>query len=111
MSPSGEGLLVRYWAGARAAAGIAEEYVPLPDRAADGADVVVGEVVGVSGGEAVVGGEVVVGDVVAAIEARHPTLGPILEVASLLLDGRAARRDDPVGAAHTLEVLPPFAGG
>lgn len=82
MSPSGEGLLVRYWAGARAAAGIAEEYVPLPDRAADGADVVVGEVVGVSGGEAVVGGEVVVGDVVAAIEARHPTLGPILEVAS-----------------------------
>ena len=86
MRPSDEGLLVRYWAGAKAAAGTAEEYVPLP-------------------------GDATVADVVAAVEAAHPDLRPVLEVASLLLDGRAARREDPVGAASGLEVLPPFAGG
>lgn len=86
MRPSDEGLLVRYWAGARAAAGTAEEYVPLPDDAT-------------------------VADVVAALDASHPDLRPVLEVASLLLDGRAARREEPVGAATSLEVLPPFAGG
>lgn len=86
MRPSDEGLLVRYWAGARAAAGTAEEYVPVPAGAT-------------------------VADVVTAIEAAHPDLGPVLEVASLLLDGRAARREEPVGAAAGLEVLPPFAGG
>jgi sulfur-carrier protein len=86
MRPSDDGLLVRYWAGARVAAGTAEEYVPLP-------------------------GGATVADVVAALEASHPDLGPVLEVASLLLDGRAARREEPVGAATGLEVLPPFAGG
>ncbi|MCA1783296.1 MAG: MoaD/ThiS family protein [Dermatophilaceae bacterium] len=86
MRPSDEGLLVRYWAGARAAAGTTEEYVPLPDGAT-------------------------VADVVATLEAAHPDLGPVLEVASLLVDGRAARGEEPVGAATSLEVLPPFAGG
>lgn len=86
MRPSDEGLLVRYWAGARAAAGMTQEYVPLADGAT-------------------------VADVVTAVEEAHPALAPVLEVASLLLDGRAARRADPIGAATTLEVLPPFAGG
>lgn len=96
MSPSGEGLLVRYWAGARAAAGTTEEYVVLPP---DG-DLADGDLSAAR-----------VADVVAEIESRHPELGPILEVASLLLDGRAAERDEPIGAVKTLEVLPPFAGG
>ena len=86
MRPTGEGLLVRYWAGAKAAAGTPQEYVPVTDEA-------------------------IVADVVATVEASHPDLAPVLEVASLLLDGRAARREEPVGAADVLEVLPPFAGG
>ncbi|MDO5503200.1 MAG: MoaD/ThiS family protein [Actinomycetia bacterium] len=86
MRSQDEGLLVRYWAGARAAAGTAEEYVTLPDVAT-------------------------VADVVATLEDQHPSLAPVLEVASLLLDGRAARREEPVAGAQTLEVLPPFAGG
>lgn len=81
-----QALLVRYWAGARAAAGITEEYVMVP-------------------------GNATVADVVEAVETLHPPLGPVLEVASLLLDGRTARRDEPVAAAETIEVLPPFAGG
>ena len=86
MRPSDEGLLVRYWAGAKAAAGTAQEYVPVTAA-------------------------MTVADVVDTIEEAHPGLGPVLEVASLLLDGRAARRDEPVGDAVSLEVLPPFAGG
>lgn len=86
MTSHDEGLLVRYWAGARAAAGVTEEYVPRPDAGT-------------------------VADVVATVADRHPPLEPVLEVAALLLDGRAVRRDEPVGAAATLEVLPPFAGG
>lgn len=86
MRPNEEGLLVRYWAGARAAAGVAQEYVPVLDGAT-------------------------VADVVARVEEARPSLRPVLEVASLLLDGRAARRDEPVGQAEALEVLPPFAGG
>lgn len=86
MRPSGEGLLVRYWAGAKAAAGTPQEYVAVTDGAT-------------------------VADVVTTVEASHPALVPVLEVASLLLDGRAARRDEPLGTASVLEVLPPFAGG
>ena len=79
-------LLVRYWAGARAAAGLSQEYVTLP-------------------------GDADVADAVAVLADQHPGREPILEGASLLLDGRSARREEPVGAAETLEVLPPFAGG
>ncbi|MDO5502704.1 MAG: MoaD/ThiS family protein [Actinomycetia bacterium] len=86
MKPDDTGLLVRYWAGAKAAAGTAQEYVQA-------------------------GGEQTVADVVAELEAARPALAPILEVSSLLLDGKAARRDEQVGAAQVLEVLPPFAGG
>ena len=79
-------LLVRYWAGARAAAGIEQEYVPLT-------------------------GDATVADVVAQVSALHPDLERILAVSSLLVDGRAARPEESVGGAATLEVLPPFAGG
>ena len=86
MRPNDEGILVRYWAGARAAAGVAEEYVPLAAGAR-------------------------VADVVAEVRRARPGLEPVLAVASLLLDGRAVRQEAPVGTAATLEVLPPFAGG
>ena len=86
MRPNDEGILVRYWAGARAAAGVAEEFVPLSDGARGA-------------------------DVIAEIRRTRPGLEPVLGVASLLLDGRAVRAETPVGTAATLEVLPPFAGG
>jgi molybdopterin converting factor small subunit len=76
---------VRYWAGARAAAGREEEAV---DAAT-------------------------VGDLLAAIGAR-PQLARVLSAASLLVDGTAVRREDtdhrlPQGSV--VDVLPPFAGG
>ena len=75
---------VRYWAGARAAAGVDIDTVPAPGTVAD---------------------------LTAALVAARPALEPVLAVSSLLLDGRAASAEDPVPAGAVLEVLPPFAGG
>ncbi len=83
MGRDGGSVTVRYWAGARAAAG----------RDAD---------------------EVAAGDVAAALDAvrgEHPGLGPVLEVATLLLDGRTVGPEHPLSAGDVLEILPPFAGG
>jgi molybdopterin converting factor small subunit len=79
---------VRYFAGARAAAGVSDEQVPVPE-----------------------GGTVA--DVLAAISARHGTpLSRVLAASSLLLDEVAVRdRAQPARAGATLDVLPPFAGG
>ena len=77
------GVTLRYWAGARAAAGVDSE-------PASGATV---------------------GEVLAAAAARHTALEPVLRVASILLDGRPASADEQVRDGATLEVLPPFAGG
>jgi len=77
------GVTVRYWAAARAAAGVSS-------------DVVSGSTVD---------------EVVAAAVALHPDLRPVAAVATFLLDGAAARPDRPVPAGSTVEVLPPFAGG
>jgi molybdopterin synthase sulfur carrier subunit len=74
---------VRYWAGARAAAGIESE------RVAAGT----------------------VGEVIEQLRDRHTGLGPVLAVASFLVDGVARDRNADVPAGSTLEVLPPFAGG
>ena len=76
---------VRYWAGARAAAGREQEAVEAAT----------------------------VGDLLAAIGAR-PRLARVLGASSLLVDGTAVRREDvdrrlPTGAV--VDVLPPFAGG
>jgi molybdopterin converting factor small subunit len=76
-------ITVRYWAAARAAAGLdAEEH--------SGATV---------------------GDVLVAAVDAHPALAPVVQVASVLLDGRPASRETPVADGMRLEVLPPFAGG
>jgi sulfur-carrier protein len=74
---------VRYWAAARAAAGVDSE-------TRTGATV---------------------GEVVDASVAAHPDLARVARVASFLLDGRKVGRDDRVTDGGTVEVLPPFAGG
>lgn len=74
---------VRYWAGAQAAAGVETESLT--------------------------------GDTVSAVldraTAAHPGLESVLTVASVLVDGRRAGRDEAVSDGSTVEVLPPFAGG
>jgi molybdopterin converting factor small subunit len=79
---------VRYFAAARAAAGVEAEKIQLDDGAT-------------------------VGDVLAALRAGHgPGLARVLERCSYLLDEVAVRdRDTPVTTTSTLDVLPPFAGG
>jgi molybdopterin synthase sulfur carrier subunit len=81
-------ITVRYFAGARAAAGVAAEPVDLaPGSTVD--------------------------DVLAAIRDRHgEPLARVLQASSLLLDEVAVRdRSARAAAGATLDVLPPFAGG
>ena len=80
---AGCSITVRYWAGARAAAGTEQ-------------DVVTGRTVG---------------DAVTAVTALHPALEPIAAVSTLLLGGRAVTREAVLLDGAVLEVLPPFAGG
>ena len=75
---------VRYWAGARAAAGLDEEAVV---------------------------GPVTVGDLLVLLTQRHPGLASVLPVCSILVDGRASTADVALGEGVAVEVLPPFAGG
>ena len=74
---------VRYWAGARAVAGIVSETVAAGS----------------------------VGEVLEAVRTRHTGLAPVLAVASFLVDGVASDRDAAVPPGATLDILPPFAGG
>ncbi|MFE6233652.1 MoaD/ThiS family protein [Cellulosimicrobium sp. NPDC057862] len=75
---------VRYFAGARDAAGTETESV---DAAT-------------------------VGELHAALVARHGALADVLPRCSLLVGGvRASSDDTPVGPDETVDVLPPFAGG
>ncbi|HQH06883.1 MAG TPA: MoaD/ThiS family protein [Phycicoccus sp.] len=74
---------VRHWAGARAAAGVEiEDY------------------------EAAT-----VAELIDQMTTRHAALGPVLQVASLLVDGSAATPDTDLTDGQLVEVLPPFAGG
>jgi len=75
---------VRYWAGARAAAGTAEESY-------DGATL---------------------GAVLDQAAAAHGAgLARVLSVASFLVDGVRTSRETALTDGATVEVLPPFAGG
>lgn len=85
------GVLVRYWAGARAAAGVPEESVPGPLTLAQLLDEVV---------------------------ARHhdrPRLKDVVAVCSVLVGDRPVGTSDPAEVVlrpgDTVELLPPFAGG
>ncbi|MGO4342639.1 MoaD/ThiS family protein [Phycicoccus sp. Soil748] len=75
---------IRYWAGARAAAGVEQDELT---------DVTT------------------VGAALAAVVALHPPLEPVAAVSTLLLDGRSVDREAPLTGGSVLEVLPPFAGG
>lgn len=79
---------VRYFAGARAAAGRADEQLTLGDA-------------------------VTVAEVLDLVGSRHgEPLDRVLRAASFLLDGVAVRdRGTPVPDGAQLDVLPPFAGG
>ncbi|GAA5145589.1 MoaD/ThiS family protein [Pseudonocardia eucalypti] len=81
-------ITVRYFAGARAAAGLESEPVAIPEGAT-------------------------VDDVLALIGARHgAALQRVLTASSLLLDEVAVRsRTHPIPPNSTLDILPPFAGG
>jgi molybdopterin synthase sulfur carrier subunit len=85
---TGPEVKVRYFAGARAAAGVQEETVRLPRGAT-------------------------VADAVTALGARHGAkLARVLLAASFLVDGVAVRdRDTRLPDVTGLDVLPPFAGG
>ncbi|MEU4552618.1 molybdopterin converting factor small subunit [Micromonospora violae] len=82
----GTPLTVRYFAGARAAAGRAEEAIPA-GRSLD--------------------------DLTAELTRRHgDRLAPVLRVASFLVNGVTCHdRQAPLPAGATIDVLPPFAGG
>lgn len=77
---------MRYFAGARAAAGAAEEAAPA---------------------------ELSVADLLSHLEVRHGSrLGKVLAVASVLVDGYACHdREVTLPAGSTVDILPPFAGG
>lgn len=79
-------LTVRYFAGARSAAGRAEEALP-PGRSLD--------------------------DLTAELTQRHgDRLAAVLRVASFLVNGVSCHdRQAPLPAGATIDVLPPFAGG
>ena len=75
---------VRYWAGARAAAGVDQDaFDDCPT----------------------------VASATTAVVARHPALEPIVRVSTLLLDGLAVTSQAALSPGAVLEVLPPFAGG
>jgi molybdopterin converting factor small subunit len=75
---------IRYWAAARAAAGLAEE--PWSGST--------------------------LAEVLAAAGERHGAdLARVLSVASFLVDGDRVRAETALRDGSTIEVLPPFAGG
>lgn len=82
-------LTVRYFAAARAAAGVETETLALP------------------------GDTATVEDVLRELARRHgPDLEKVVAACSFLLDEVAVRsRETPVAAGAVLDVLPPFAGG
>ena len=89
---TGETVTVRYWAGARAAAGTAEDTFD-------------------------VDGDLTLADVVALVLERHPDdrMSRTVAVCSVLVGDRPVRSQDPasvvVAPGSVVELLPPFAGG
>lgn len=93
-------ITIRYFAAARAAAGLTEEILPVVPADADGPDDPAGRLTSV-------------GAVVALIAERHgPALTRVLPRCSYLLDEVAVHGPaTPVRDGQVLDVLPPFAGG
>jgi molybdopterin converting factor small subunit len=87
-------ITVRYWAAARAAAGVESDSVPAGE------------------------GTTTLAEVIAAVRALHtdrPRLSDVVSVCSVLVGERPVGSADPstvvVRAGDTVELLPPFAGG
>jgi sulfur-carrier protein len=77
-------LVVRYFAGARAAAGTTEEKIDASSLA----------------------------DLVTKVSVDRPRLAHVLRACSFLVDGLAWKdRSAPLPSSATVDVLPPFAGG
>lgn len=75
---------VRFWAGARAAAGVETTTVAAAS----------------------------VGELRRTLEGWRPALGPVLEVSSIVVDGLTATDDAlALDTGNAVEILPPFAGG
>jgi molybdopterin synthase sulfur carrier subunit len=92
-SPEVGSITVRYWAAARAAAGVDSDAIPAQDVAT-------------------------LADVLAAVRALHrdrPRLSEVVQVCSVLVGDRPVGSADPgdvrLQAGDTVELLPPFAGG
>ncbi len=89
---SRETVTVRYWAGARAAAGTAEDTFD-------------------------VDGTITLAELVARVLERHPDdrMARTVAVCSVLVGDRPVRSQDPAGVVvppgEVVELLPPFAGG
>jgi molybdopterin converting factor small subunit len=104
---------VRYFAAARAAAGVSEERLTVPGPV----DLSVSDVRGVPAGGVPAGGVPAGGVTVAVVLAeasdRHgPELARVLQRCSFLLDEVAVHGlDTVVHDGQLLDVLPPFAGG
>jgi len=80
-------VVVRYFAGARAAAGVDEEPVEVPASAT-------------------------VETLAAALADRHgPALARVLAASTFLVDEVPGGRDRSLADARAVDVLPPFAGG
>ena len=86
-------ITVRYWAGARAAAGVESDVLPAEEGTT-------------------------LADVLAAVRALHrdrPRLSEVVQVCSVLVGERPVGSADPstvrLRAGDTVELLPPFAGG
>ncbi|MFR9728599.1 MoaD/ThiS family protein [Saccharopolyspora sp. MS10] len=91
-APAALAVRVRYFAGARAAAGVSEEVLSVAPAAP---------------------GPVRASDVIDAVLAAHgERLAEVVPACSFLLNGLAVRdRSAAVGDGDELDVLPPFAGG
>jgi molybdopterin synthase sulfur carrier subunit len=79
---------LHYWAGARAAAGVAEELIEAQSVA-----------------QAIQ---------IARRQRSNPRFDRVIKASSILIDGRAAHQEDleqQLSEAVQVEVLPPFAGG
>lgn len=93
-----ETITVRYWAGARAAAGTAEDVLETDTTGA-------------------AAGELTLAHVIAMVLERHPgeQMARTVGVCSVLLGDQPVRSQDPaavvVRPGDVVELLPPFAGG
>ena len=112
------GVMIRYFAAARAAAGVSQEQLTVPTAVSGqslsvDSSVVASAADGAGAGPEGDGAESTVGGVLDVAVDRHgPGLARVLQRCSYLLDEVAVHgRQTPIRDGQVLDVLPPFAGG